>query len=54
MDLLHYVTASGIDVVQEWMDSLREMRARVAIQRRISRVVLGNFGDHKFCQDGVY
>ena len=54
MELLHYVTASGMDVIQEWMDSLRDMRARVAIQRRINRVVLGNFGDHKFCRDGVY
>ena len=54
MELLHYVTASGIDVIQEWMDGLRDMRARVAIQRRINRAVLGNFSDHRFCQDGVY
>lgn len=54
MELLHYVTASGIDVIQKWMDGLHDMRARVAIQRRINRAVLGNFGDHKFCRDGVY
>lgn len=36
------------------MDALRDMRARVAILRRFERVRLGNFGDHKFCRDGVW
>jgi putative addiction module killer protein len=30
------------------------MRTRVAIQRRADRLVAGNFGDHKFCRDGVW
>jgi putative addiction module killer protein len=29
-------------------------RQRIAIDRRINRVELGNFGDHKFCRDGVW
>jgi putative addiction module killer protein len=33
---------------------LRDTKARVAIDRRINRVELGNFGDHKFCRDGVW
>ena len=29
-------------------------RAEVAAVRRVTRVELGNFGDHKFCRDGVW
>lgn len=28
--------------------------ARIAIDRRINRLELENFGDHKFCRDGVW
>ena len=54
MQILHYLTAEGRDLFQDWLDRLRDMRARVAIQRRIDRLVLGNFGDHRFCRDGVW
>lgn len=37
----------------EWRNGIRETRARIAIDRRINRMELGNFGDHKFCRDGV-
>jgi putative addiction module killer protein len=30
------------------------MRAIVAIDRRLMRVTSGNFGDHKFCGEGVW
>jgi putative addiction module killer protein len=33
---------------------LRDAKAAVAIDRRINRIELGNFGDHKFCRDGVW
>ena len=54
MEIAHYLTADGHDPVQDWMDALRDMRARVAILRRIERVKLGNLGDHKFCCNGVW
>jgi len=53
MKIVHYQTEDGADVYQEWMDGLRDARARVAILRRIDRVVMGNFGNHKVCRDGV-
>src|SRR5262245_19182080 len=53
MQILHYLTAEGRDLFQDWLDRLHDMRARVAIQRRIDRLVLGNFGDHRFRSDGV-
>ena len=48
MQILHYLTAEGRDLLQAWLDRLRDMRARIAIQRRIDRLALGNFGDHGF------
>jgi putative addiction module killer protein len=32
----------------EWYNSIKDKRARVAIDARLQRVVAGNFGDHKF------
>lgn len=54
MEILHYVTEANQDPYQEWLDGLRDRSARVAIQRRVDRLVLGNFGDHKACRDGVW
>jgi len=33
---------------------LRDVKARIAIDRRVNRLELGNFGDHKFCREGVW
>lgn len=53
MQIRHYLTASGRDPYQSWLDRLKDLRARVAIQRRVDRVAGGNFGDHKSCGGGV-
>lgn len=53
-EVRHYVTAEGKDVFLDWLKSLRDTKARISIDRRINRIVLGNFGDHKFCRDGVW
>lgn len=54
MEIRHYVTASGRDLFQEWLDDLGDLKGRVIIQRRIDRILKGNLGDHKFCEDGVW
>ena len=54
MEIRHYLTASGDDPFQQWLDALKDLKGRVAIQRRVDRVAVGNFGDHKFCQRGVW
>ena len=54
MEVRHYLTESNRDLYQEWLDGLNDIRARIAIQRRIDRLVSDNFGDHKFCRDGVW
>jgi putative addiction module killer protein len=54
VEIRHYLTASGKDPFQQWLDELEDLKGRIAIQRRIDRVANGNFGDHKFCRDGVW
>ena len=53
-EIRHYLTQDEEDVYMEWRRRLRDMRARIAIDRRINRIELGNFGDHRFCRDGVW
>ena len=54
MQIRHYLTALGRDPFQQWLDKLKDLQGRVVIQRRIDRLMAGNFGDHKFCQEGVW
>jgi putative addiction module killer protein len=53
-DIRHYLTPDGKDVYQQWYDKLRDIKARIAIDRRINRIELGNFGDHKSLKDGIW
>lgn len=41
------------EVFDDWFGSLRDIRARVRIQARIDRAVLGNFGDCAPVGEGV-
>lgn len=49
----HYIAANGQDVLVSWQKKLKDTKAKLAIDRRINRMELGNFGDHKPCRDGV-
>jgi putative addiction module killer protein len=53
-ELLHYLTLAGDDPFQSWIDELKDLKARVAVLRRVDRMSVGNFGDHKFLRDGVW
>jgi len=53
-EIRHYVASNGKDVFSEWQRSIRDRKARIAIDRRINRMELENFGDHRFCRDGVW
>jgi putative addiction module killer protein len=52
-EVRHYLTEGGKDIFQDWRNRLRDYKVTAAIDRRIFRLELGNFGDHKFLQDGV-
>jgi putative addiction module killer protein len=53
-EVRHYLTPDGKDVFLDWLRELRDVTARIAVDRRVNRMELGNFGDHKFCRDGVW
>jgi putative addiction module killer protein len=53
-DIRRYLNEDGKDILQSWLSKLKDRAARIAIDRRINRLELGNFGDHKPCRDGVW
>jgi putative addiction module killer protein len=53
-EIRHYLTSDGKDVFRQWYDRLRDTKARIAIDRRINRIELGNFGDHKSLREGIW
>ena len=38
----------------EWFNGLRDSNAKIRIATRLNRVTLGNFGDHKSLEQGVW
>lgn len=50
----HYLTPDQKDVYLEWLKRLRDPLAKGQLIRRVNRLTEGNFGDHKFCRDGVW
>lgn len=54
-EIQHYLTPDdGRDLYVEWLLKLKDIKARIAAVRRVTRIEQGNFGDHKFCRDGVW
>jgi putative addiction module killer protein len=53
-EIRHYLTRSEKDLFMEWRRQLRDTKAKIAIDRRVNRMELGNFGDHKPCRGGVW
>ncbi len=50
----HYLTDSGKDVFQDWLESLRDRQAQARIAVRLARLSAGNLGDCKPVGDGVW
>jgi putative addiction module killer protein len=53
MRLIHYRSSGGKDLYQIWLDSLRDTMGRIAIMRRVDRLIDGNFRGCKPCRGGV-
>ena len=53
-EIKHYVTDDGRDVFADWREKVKDNKTKIAIDRRIYRAELGNFGDHKPCREGVW
>ncbi len=48
-----YETRSGSEPLTEWLNDLRDKKARVAVRMRLDRMKLGNFGHCESVGDGV-
>lgn len=53
-EILFYQTAEGRKPCEEWLENLRDVRARVRIKARLDRVLNGNFGDIQLVGTGVW
>lgn len=54
MEIFHYLTPDGRDLFKDWLDHLKDRKARTAVQRRVDRLKGGGFGDCRFCRGGVW
>lgn len=48
-----YLTSDGNSPFAEWLDRLRDIRAKARIRTRLDRARLGNLGDHHSVGEGV-
>jgi putative addiction module killer protein len=49
----YYVTKEGKKPFKEWLESLRDIKARAKIRVRLDRARLGNLGDNRSVGEGV-
>ena len=54
IEIRHYLTRAGKDVFDEWLTRLGDPRAQAKIAARINRLAVGNFGDCKPLQRGIW
>jgi len=54
MEIYKYQAETEKIPFDEWMEKLRDKRAKSRIQTRLDRLLLGLFGDWKSVGDGVY
>ncbi len=50
----YYRTQEGKAPFQEWLTSLKDINGRAKIRIKLDRARLGNLGDHKFLENGVW
>ncbi|MBG1265557.1 type II toxin-antitoxin system RelE/ParE family toxin [Nostoc sp. WHI] len=53
-EIRDYLTVDGKNIFDEWLDSLRDRRAKAKIRARLDRVEDGNLGDCKSVGEGVF
>ncbi len=51
--VVQYVTSAGKVPYQDWLSRLKDKAAKASVIRRVLRIELGEFGDHKRVGDGV-
>jgi putative addiction module killer protein len=54
IEVRHYLTATGKNVFESWLESLRDDQAEARITARVNRLARGSFGDCKPVGNGVW
>lgn len=54
LNLKEYLTENGQSPFMDWLEGLRDIRARARVRTQLDRVSLGNLGDYASVGDGVY
>ena len=49
-----YLTTDGRSPFSEWLNGVKEARARARVRVRLDRLSLGNFGDCKSLGEGIH
>jgi putative addiction module killer protein len=52
-ELKRYITSDGRIPFAEWLDSLQNAKTKTIIDKRLSRVSTGNFGNYRSVGEGV-
>ncbi|NJL11340.1 MAG: type II toxin-antitoxin system RelE/ParE family toxin [Calothrix sp. SM1_7_51] len=52
-EIKEYQTADGQNPFAQWIDSLRDRKARAKIRNRLTRVEAGNLGNYRSVGEGV-
>lgn len=53
-ELKVYATEKGKEPFEEWLNSLKNCDTRALVFQRLQRIKLGNFGDCKCVNDGLW
>ena len=53
-EIEYYITAKGDKIFKEWLEGLRDVNGRARVRVRLDRARLGNLGDHKHLDQGVW
>lgn len=49
-----FESAHGKVPFEDWFVGLRDEKTKAVIRKRLDRLCLGNFGDHRHIREGVY
>lgn len=53
-EIAHFLTPEDRDIYQEWLDNLADRHAKVRVMTRVERLRLGNFGECRPLDSGVW
>lgn len=53
-EVKHALTVNGVDVYQNWLDTIKDTRSKARITTRVDRAELGHFGKTEPVGDGVF